>query len=132
MLLGGRTREGLEPVREVGRSLLERPLLHRLGDTVGNRRIELGAILDRRKERLVLGLGETRLHLVKTEEVLTEHLFEIDPLLDLGRRHVLRGGEGVEAGHDSGHVWFSVTGRVENDSPSCNSAPPASRPNLHI
>ena len=47
VLLGGRAGERLEPVRVVGRAALHRPLAHRRGDGVGERRLERLALGDR-------------------------------------------------------------------------------------
>ena len=47
VLLGGRAGERLEPVRVVGRAALHRPLAHRRGDGVGERRLERLALCDR-------------------------------------------------------------------------------------
>src|SRR6185437_13436037 len=52
VLLRGRARQGLEPVREVGRALLHRPLLHRRGDRIGEDRVERAALVERLLETL--------------------------------------------------------------------------------
>ena len=62
MLLGRDARERLEPVREVRGALLERPLLHCVGNLVGDVQIEGRAVVDDLAELLVRGLGEPLLH----------------------------------------------------------------------
>ena len=47
MLLRSCTGQRLEPVRIMGRSLLDRPLLHRFRDLIRNERIQFSALLDR-------------------------------------------------------------------------------------
>jgi len=56
VLLGGDAGQRLEPMREVRGTMLERPLLHRVGDLVGNLEVERLAILDHMHELLVGGL----------------------------------------------------------------------------
>ena len=58
VLLGGQPRERLEDVGVVGRAVLERPLLHRQGDRVGERGIEGLALFERTLEALVDLLGQ--------------------------------------------------------------------------
>ena len=48
VLLGGDAGHRLEPVRVVGRAVLDGPVLQRAGDGVGDRRIERFAVRDRR------------------------------------------------------------------------------------
>ena len=62
MFLGRDARERLEPVRVVGGTLLERPLLHRVGDLVGDIEVEGLALLDDARELLVRGLGQPITH----------------------------------------------------------------------
>ena len=62
MLLGRDAGERLEPVRVVRGALLERPLLHGVGDLVGDVEVEGLALLDDLRELLVRRLGETFLH----------------------------------------------------------------------
>jgi hypothetical protein len=45
-------------VGEVGRALLERPVLHRSRDLVGQRDVDGGAARERRLELLIHGLGQ--------------------------------------------------------------------------
>ena len=52
VLLRGRAGQRLEPVGEVGRALLHRPLLHRGGDGVGEDRVEREALVERLLEAL--------------------------------------------------------------------------------
>ena len=58
MLLGGHAGQRLEPVREVGGALLQRPLLHRGGDGVGEVGLERLALGERLLELLVGRLRE--------------------------------------------------------------------------
>ena len=58
VLLGGRAGQRLEPVRVVRGALLQRPLLHRLRDGVGQRGVERLAALERPLQRLVDVLGQ--------------------------------------------------------------------------
>ena len=62
VLLGRDARERLEPVREVRGALLERPLLHRVRDLVGDVKIERLAVVDDLAKFLVRWLGEPLLH----------------------------------------------------------------------
>ena len=57
VLLGGDAGQGLEPVREVRRTVLECPFLHRVRDFVGDVEVERLAVLDHVHELLVGGLG---------------------------------------------------------------------------
>ena len=50
MLLGGAAGERLEPVGKVGRALFERPVLHALGDGVGDGGVERGGLAHRSEE----------------------------------------------------------------------------------
>ena len=59
MLLGGRSRQWLEPVGVVSGALLHRPLLHRLGDLIGERGIERLAAGEGPLQRLVDVLGQS-------------------------------------------------------------------------
>ena len=83
VLLGGQAGQRLEPVRVVRRALLHRPLAHRLGDGVGERRVQRRAGLERRLQLLVDVLGQARALLVDREDV---------------------GAEGVGAGAGGGQV----------------------------
>ena len=58
VLLGRRAGQRLEPVRVVRRALLHRPVLHRLGDRVGERGVERLAAGERALQRLVDVLGQ--------------------------------------------------------------------------
>ena len=62
VLLGGDAGEGLEPVREVGGAHLERPLLHGMGDLVGDVDVEGLAVVHDAPELLVGGFGQPLLH----------------------------------------------------------------------
>ena len=62
VLLGRDAGERLEPVREVRGALLERPLLHRVRDLVGDVQVERLAVVDDLAELLVRRLGEPLLH----------------------------------------------------------------------
>ena len=60
MLLGGDPGHRLEPVRVVGRAVLDRPVLQRAGDDVGDRRVERFALRNRAPQRPVDVLGQPR------------------------------------------------------------------------
>lgn len=62
MLLGRNARQWLEPVRKVGRALLERPLLHGVRHLVGDAQIQRAALVNDLRELLVGWLGEALLH----------------------------------------------------------------------
>ena len=74
VLLGGQAGHRIEDVRVVRGPLRQRPVLHRRGDRVGDRRIELGALLDGRDHGLEHRLGQPQLHLGLGEDVRTEDL----------------------------------------------------------
>ena len=77
VLLGRAARHGLEPVREVRRTVLDRPVPHRQGHRVGDARIQLTTGLDRVLQRLEDGLRQTlRLHGL-AEHVLAVHLANV-------------------------------------------------------
>ena len=61
VLLGGDAGQRLEPVRVVRRAVLDRPLLHRGRDRVGDRDVERLAVRHRAAQRVINRLGETRL-----------------------------------------------------------------------
>jgi len=74
VLLGGHPGQGLEPVREVRGAPLQRPVLHRLGDRVGQRGVERLTAFKRGLQRLENMLGQTcALHL-GAEDVGAEDL----------------------------------------------------------
>ena len=62
VLLGRDAGERLEPVREVRGALLQRPLLHRVGDLVCDVEVKGLALLDDLSELFVRRLGEPLLH----------------------------------------------------------------------
>ena len=57
----------LEPVREVGRAFLQRPLLHRVGDRIGNLGIQAAAITDGLLQLFKCVFGQTLTHLLFVE-----------------------------------------------------------------
>ena len=57
----------LEPVREVGRAFLQRPLLHRVGDRVGDLGIQAAAITDGLLQLFKCVFGQTLTHLLFVE-----------------------------------------------------------------
>ena len=61
VLLGGDAGQRLEPVRVVRRAVLDRPVLHRRGDRVGDRGVERLAVRDRPAQRVIDGLRQARL-----------------------------------------------------------------------
>jgi len=62
MLLGREAGERLEPVGEVGRAILDGPVLHRRGDDIGHLRVERLAPVDGAEEALVDLLGQALAH----------------------------------------------------------------------
>ena len=78
MLLRRDARHGLEPVREVRRALLQRPVLHRVGDNVGDVHVERVPEANGLDERLVRLLGQSFLH-----DLTVEHI----GCKDLGNTH---------------------------------------------
>ena len=69
--------ERLEPVGEVGRALLEGPLLHRVGDLVGDVEVDGLVVLDDARELVVRRLGEPLAHVQVGEDqaaVLSRYL----------------------------------------------------------
>ena len=88
VLLGRETGERLEPVGEVGRAALDRPVLHRGGDDVGDARVERLAVIDGAQQRLVDRLGQPLLHHLLGEGVDAEEFVDA------------AGGGGGELGHD--------------------------------
>ena len=72
MLLGRAARERLEPVRKVRRALLERPVLHPLGDRIRNRRVK-GLALPHCREQL----RRDRLRKMRADRLLGEDVFAI-------------------------------------------------------
>ena len=69
VLLGGDAGQRLEPVRVVRRAVLDRPLLHRRRDRVGDRDIERLAVRHRAAQRVIDRLGQPRLlHFVVEHE----------------------------------------------------------------
>ena len=67
VLFGGDAREGLEPVRVVGRAVFDRPLLHGVRHDVCHLDIKRQALVDGLGEDLVGGLGQALLHGVVVE-----------------------------------------------------------------
>ena len=58
MLLGGQAGHRLKDMREVGRALFDRPILHGAGDRVGDGRVERRALFDRLLQSLEDRLGQ--------------------------------------------------------------------------
>ncbi len=56
------------------RPAIDRPLLHRGRDLIGERRVELVALFHAPAQRRIRGLRESRSHLVETEDVGAEEL----------------------------------------------------------
>src|SRR5207247_3922186 len=84
--LGREARLRLEPVAEVGGSLLERPLLHRVRHLVRDRGVQLGAAADGLVQRLEDGLGQLLLHGRDVERVGAEYVAHARPARDLRHR----------------------------------------------
>ena len=106
VLLRGRAGQRLEPVREVGRALLHRPLLHRGGDGVGEDRVEREALVEGLLQALE-DLGRDALALDRgREDVGPEDLVGGYRQVGCAQRAPigapLRGGDVLRAG--SGHA----------------------------
>ena len=74
VLLRGQAGQRVEDVGVVGRTLLQRPVLHRRGHGVGDIGVERRRLLDRREHRLVDRLRQPLLHHAEAEDVRTEDL----------------------------------------------------------
>ena len=77
MLLCGDPGQRLEPVRVVGRTVLECPLLHRLRNRIRDGRIELVALCDGLLQLLIDCLRKTLLHHLVIKDILTENFRNI-------------------------------------------------------
>ncbi len=78
VLLGGQAGHGLEQVGEVGRPVLDGPVLHGAGDGVGDGRVgQLRALLDGLLKRLEDGLGQPLLLDFFAEHQRTEQFLEV-------------------------------------------------------
>ena len=99
VLLGGETGEREEDVGVVGRALFDCPILHRRGDDIGDRRVELGPCFDRLAERLVDRLRQPVFHDRLIENVAAEQLGGgcVDEVERLGKWLVV--GDGRDGGH---------------------------------
>ena len=75
MLFGGRTRQGLEPVRKVRCTAIHRPTLHGVGHIAGNTRVKRNAFINRCKKFLANILREVRAHGLGIENIFA---IEID------------------------------------------------------
>ena len=110
VLLGGRAGQRLEPVGVVGRALLHRPLLHRLGDRVGQRRVERLAARERPLQRLVDVLGQAVALDGGGEDVGAEDLVAGEGQVERAERGSvgapLRGGDVLLAGPWHGRGRF--------------------------
>ena len=108
VLLGGEAGERVEDVRVVRRALLDRPVLHRRGDDVGDARVERLGVLDRRHHRLEDRLRQPRLHHRLGEDVLAEDLAGCLRRREAGRRGLVRldGGDRLLASTTSTHSYL--------------------------
>ncbi len=106
MLFRGHARKWLEDVRVVGRAALERPLLHRRRDLVGERGVERLAGVEGGLELLERVLGEDLLLDLLREDVLAERV-----VVGLGE---IDGAEGAAVGLPlcRGHVLLADLGHV--------------------
>ena len=77
MLLCGDPGQRLEPVRVMGRTVLECPLLHRLRNRIRDGRIELVALCDGLLQLLIDCLRKTLLHHLVVKDILTENFRNI-------------------------------------------------------
>ena len=69
MFFGGGAGQRQKPVREVGRAAFQRPVLHRVGDVGGDRRIERRAVVDGREQLFGGGFRQVFAHHVGAEHV---------------------------------------------------------------
>ena len=111
VLLGRRPGHRDEPVRVVGRPVGERPLLHAVGDRVGDHRVEGLEAVDGAPQPLEDGLGQ-----VLPLNLLAEHVAAVDLLAGV-LEVVLGGGDPVVGDRldrrmTSGHVTPTTDGRV--------------------
>ena len=79
MLLGGDAGERLEPVGVVGRPVLDGPFLHRLGDGIRNRGLQLVAFGHHFPHALVDGLRQALPHHAVAEYIFTEQFRNVYP-----------------------------------------------------
>ncbi len=107
VLLGGQAGHRLEPVRVVGGATLHRPLLHRRGGHVGDRRVEGGSLLDRRSEGPVHAFGQPGTHHLVGEDVDPEKL--ADRSFAVGEAGRTRAGLRVPVG-DGGNRGLAGVG----------------------
>ena len=78
MLLGGIAGHGLEPVRIVGGSLFNGPILHGTGDFVGNGAVEGGSLTDATLPGYIDLRAKTLLHLFLAEDHAAEDFRDVD------------------------------------------------------
>jgi hypothetical protein len=98
MLLGRQPGHRLEDVAEVGRPLLDRPVLHRVGDRVGGGWVQRLTLLDRRLQRLEHRLREPRLLHLLREDVHPVQFLRVDRLEVDVVELVLAGANGLDGG----------------------------------
>ena len=96
VLLGGRARHGLEPVREVRGTAFDRPLLHRVRDLVGEARTELLALRHAKLQRLVGCFREPGAHLLRAEDIGSEQFG--DARVAAGKRNGFLLGDRADRG----------------------------------
>src|SRR5262249_33220196 len=122
VLLGGQAGHWVEQVREVGRPLFDRPVLHGVGNCVGDLRVQRGAELDRLLQRLEDWLGQPLALDRLGEDVLAEQVLDVDlPEVD-AVESVRRTGNGLDEtlttvrGTHGKDPNFSKKGRGETSS----------------
>ena len=74
MLFGGDTGQGLEPMGEMGRALLDRPILHGICHAVGDGGIEILTAGNGLAQRLINVLGQSLTHDVVVEDHTAKHI----------------------------------------------------------
>ena len=77
MLLGGHAGQGLEPVGVVGRALGHRPVLHGIGDGIGDADIQLLALVDGFAQGPVHVRGERGAHDPVVKHQFAEHFRDL-------------------------------------------------------
>ena len=116
VLLRGEARQGLEDVRVVGGAALQRPLLHRLGDLVGEVGVERLAGGEHRLQLLVRVLREAVLLHRGREDVGAERVVRLLGQVDGAERLAvgapLRGGQRSAAGSSSSVCKSSYRAKV--------------------
>ena len=113
VLLGRRTSERQEPVGEVRRAALDRPVLHRMGDVARDLRVERSAVVDRRQQLGAGVFGQIFAHRLLVEDVLAVaadvRRARLRGFGDGARRHHIQRSHPVQVAHDFRPLWLWLT-----------------------